>query len=134
MFSQSKFLEIELATNSLKFDHFTLLDNALYYKNLLWVPTTLLKKEVIVTCHDHVLSGHLGIFGTMLLIKQDYVWFGIEFLVVLYIKYCNLYNRNKLLIIKPTGLLMPLQILDTPWSSISIDLITNFLSQMGLQP
>ena len=69
--------------------------------------------------------GHPGIAGTMLLIKQDYVWFGMKAQVATYVKACTSCNRNKPLNCKPSGLLMPLQIPDAPWSSISVDFITN---------
>ena len=45
--------------------------------------------------------------------------------VATYIKACTSYNRNKTLNRIPSGLLMPLQIPDAPWSSISVDFITN---------
>ena len=125
MFSQQKLLEIEQVTSTSKAGCFTANANSLYFKNLLWVPTKALRKEVLASCHDHVLSGHPGIAGTMLLIKQDYVWFGMKAQVATFVKACNSCNRNKPSNCKPTGLLMPLQIPDAPWSSISVDFITN---------
>ena len=55
LFSQQKLLEIEQATSSSKAGCFTANTNSLYFKNLLWVPTEALRKEVLVSCHDHVL-------------------------------------------------------------------------------
>ena len=124
MFSQRKLLDIEKATSSLKTVHFTSNENSLYISDLLWVPTKLLRKEVLASCYNHVLLGHLGFVGTMLLIKQDYVWFKIKAQVATYVKACTSCNRNKPSNCKPSGLLMPLQIPDAPWSSISVDFIT----------
>ena len=45
--------------------------------------------------------------------------------VATYVKTCSSCNRNKPLNCKPSGLLMPLQIPDAPWSSISVNFITN---------
>ena len=39
LFSQEKFLEIEIKSTSFKSGHFMSIDNVFYYKNLLWVPT-----------------------------------------------------------------------------------------------
>ena len=61
----------------------------------------------------------------MLLIKQDYMWFGMKAQVATFVKACTSCNRNKPLNCKPTSLLMPLQIPDAPWSSISVNFITN---------
>ena len=78
LFSQQKLLEIEQATSSSKVGHFTANTNSLYFKDLLWVSNELLRKKVLASCHNHFFLGHPGIAGTMLLIKKDYVWFGIK--------------------------------------------------------
>ena len=66
LFSQCELLEIKQATSSFKNGCFTANKNSLYFRNLLWVPTKLLRKEVLASCHDHVLLGHPGTAGTML--------------------------------------------------------------------
>ena len=70
LFSQRKLLEIEQASSSLKTGHFTSVEDSIYFRNLLRVPTESLRKELLASCHNHVLSGHPGIAVTMLLIRQ----------------------------------------------------------------
>lgn len=50
-------------------------DNSLLYRLLLRVLTKLLRKEVLASCHNHVILSRPGIAGTMLKIKIYYVWF-----------------------------------------------------------
>ena len=124
-FSLAKIAEVESATSSKKVGDFTVINQALHYKGLLWVPTKELRTKVLLHCHDHILAGHPGIAGTTALIRQEYTWIGMRKSVKEHLKHCLSCSRNKPSTTKPTGLLFPLKVPDAPWSSISVDFITD---------
>ena len=77
-FSLGKLAEIKSASSANKVGDFTATEKTLFYKGLLWVPEGTLRTKVIEQCHDHILAGHPGISGTILLIKHNFIWMGLR--------------------------------------------------------
>ena len=67
-FSLGKILEVAAASSANKVGDFTVTNQTLYYKGLLWVPESMLRTKVMEQCNDHILAGHPVISGTILLI------------------------------------------------------------------
>lgn len=90
-----------------------------------------LKKEILQENHDSVLSGHPGSKKTLESVKRGYYWFRMQKEIAQYTSTCEVCNRSKPSRSKPKGLLKPLPVPARPWSSISMDFITNLPSSQG---
>ena len=80
-----------------------------------------LKPKVMSLVHDSPLGGHSGYLKTFHRAKREWFWKGMKKDLKGYIKGCELCQRIKHETSKPAGLLQPLEIPHTPWSSISMD-------------
>jgi hypothetical protein len=76
-------------------------------------------------CHDAPWAAHLGRDKTTSLISNMYYWPNISQHVADHIRSCLQCQRNKPSNRKPAGLMVPTQIPERRWSSISVDLITH---------
>ena len=54
-----------------------------------------LKQKIMSLCHDLPLTGHMGIAKTLLRIRMNYIWYRMAKDVELFVKSCNVCNRNK---------------------------------------
>jgi hypothetical protein len=101
------------------------LDNGLiFYHGLIFVPDDDdIKRDILVHCHDDPMAGHFGVHKTFELVNRSYHWPGLRQYVRRFVTTCDTCQRNKTSQHKPYGLLQPLPIPETPWSSISMDLI-----------
>ena len=90
------------------------------------IPTTdnSLKADILHECHDIPTSGHLGSAKTLELVKRQFYWNGMDREVKEYVTTCLQCQRDKPSNQAPIGLLQPLPIPERPWSSVSMDLIT----------
>ena len=75
--------------------------------------------------HDSPLAGHYGVTRTQALVGQYFEWRGMATAVEAYVRSCDACQRNKVVRHAPFGLLNPLPIPSQPWSSISLDWITD---------
>lgn len=82
-----------------------------------------LKVRLLETYHDNPIAGHQGQTRTLDLLSRKYYWPGMRDFCKRYVSQCEDCNRNKAPRHKPLGLLQPLPIPDTPWTSISMDYI-----------
>ena len=99
-----------------------------YYKedHILVIPNyTTLRKTIMEEHHDSKYSGHLGIHKTVQLIKRSYWWPQMREHIKKFVRSCHSCQRNKTDTQGVAGLLKPLQIPYSPWTSISMDLITD---------
>ena len=62
---------------------------------------------------------------TQALVSQHYKWSGLATAVESYVRSCDTCGRNKVVRHAPFGLLSPLPIPSRPWSSVSLDWITD---------
>ncbi|KAE8260696.1 hypothetical protein A4X09_0g7746 [Tilletia walkeri] len=90
----------------------------------LFVPSELLRLQVLREHHDAPLGGHLGTDKTLAIISRYYYWPGMGDMVRNYIKTCDFCQRIKPPTHKPYGPLDPLLPPSGPWSSVAMDFIT----------
>ena len=105
--------------------HFTTQDGLLYHNHLLYVPAGTCRTRVLQTCHDDPLVGHFWVAKTLALLSQGFWWPQPCKLVKSFIKTCDIFARSKATHHHPHNLLHPLPILNRPWSSLSMDFITD---------
>jgi hypothetical protein len=100
------------------------IDGLLYWKHRLVIPKEL-RKMVLENDHDSKIAGHFGRDKTLELLSRNFFWPGIDKEVRDYVKSCNSCQRNKASRHKRYGLLHPLEMPSSAWSSISMDFITD---------
>jgi transposase InsO family protein len=89
------------------------------------------KLSILKTRHDSVSAGHPGQHKTFELVSRDFYWPGMRKYIKNYVQSCTTCQRNKASRHKPYGLLEPLPIADSPWSSISMDFIVKLPPTQG---
>lgn len=103
---------------------FNLQNGLLLYKGQIFLgPTCSMKSKVMSLVHNSPLGRHLGYLKTFHRAKRDWFWRGMKKDLKEYFKGCELCQRNKHETSKPVGLLQPLDIPHTPWTSISMDFV-----------
>jgi len=95
----------------------------LLYKGLIYVPKKM-RTKIISMYHDDAISGHFGIIKTKELVTRNFIWRKMTDDITNYIKSCEICCRAKDDRHQPYGLLVPLPTPKRPWSSISMDFIT----------
>ena len=90
----------------------------------LYVPESL-RDKVLRECHSTPFAGHLGINKMHELVCRDFWWPRVSSSVRDFCKSCDACQRNKGPAAVPYGLLQPLPIPDSPWQSVSLDLVTD---------
>jgi len=100
-------------------------DGLLYYQGLLYVPEGPCRLRVLQSRHDFPSAGHFGYNKTMELISRDFWWPQMWKTVKDYVTTCDICSRSKIPRHRPYGLLQPLPIPETPWTSISMDFIVD---------
>jgi hypothetical protein len=100
-------------------------DDLLLHNGLVCVPDDPgLKKMILEECHDSPSAGHFGITKTFDLVSRTFFWPNMRQYIKKYVGGCDTCQRSKSSNHKPYGLLQPLPVPDRPWSSISVDFIT----------
>ena len=110
---------------------FSFQDGILLRNDLVYVPDGPCRVRVITECHDRPLAGHFGVAKTLELISRTYWWPQQWKLVKDFVKTCDTCSRSKTARHRPYGLLRPLPIPARPWSSISMDFITDLPPSQG---
>jgi hypothetical protein len=82
-----------------------------------------IKMSILHEMHDSVSAGHPGAARMLELVTRKFWWPAIALDVVDYVRTCPSCQRNKSTNQKPGGKLMPLDIPDRRWGSVSTDLI-----------
>ncbi|MBW0566213.1 hypothetical protein O181_105928 [Austropuccinia psidii MF-1] len=97
----------------------------LLFKDRVVIPSNHeLQLDILQKHHDSPLAGHPGQEKTLKLIKRDFYWSGMNQIIKDYVSSCQKCLRNKSINHKKFGLLKPPQIPSGPWSSLSMDFIT----------
>ena len=103
----------------------TLKDGLWFAGQTLVVPRVAnLRRECIKELHDTPYSGHMGVTKTEKAVTRLFWWPAVRQDVKQYVLSCTSCQRNKPSNQKRSGFLVPQQIPDRRWSSISVDLIT----------
>lgn len=99
----------------LNWSNITRLNGVLYQKliigpedkhKLLLIVPSVLRKEVLICCHDAIYSGHLGMSKTIEKLRQQFIWYKMDADAKLHVKMCNVCNKRKEPNRKPTAPLM----------------------------
>ena len=103
---------------------YTLRDGLLWYEgNRLVVPKPL-RLGLLREHHDTPYSGHPSWNVMYASLSHSYFWPHMSKDTRKYVQSCDACQRNKDSHLHPTGLLQPLQVPERPWSSISMDFIS----------
>ena len=78
--------------------------------------------------HDFLVVGHFGYNKTLELISRDFWWPQMWKSVKDFVQSCDICSRSKIPRHRPYRLLQPLHIPEQPWSSVSMDFITDLPS------
>ena len=81
------------------------------------------RRHCMRLCHDAPWAGHFGRDRTQQLVRQVYWWPKMDTEIEAYVKTCPSCQRNKGSLAKGYGLMVPTQIPERRWSSISTDFI-----------
>jgi len=110
--------------------HFSISNSFLLFNNKIYVPPKC-RPTILSICHDSPSAGHFGIRKTSSLIFRDFWWPSLYSDVKDYIRSCDTCSRSKDFKHKPYGFLQSLEIPSKPWSSLSMDFITDLPSSDG---
>ena len=107
-------------------------DNLLWYDGRLFIPEdTKLRLELLENDHDSRIAGHWGQDKTLELMTRNWYWPKMDETVNDYVRSCDACQRNKSRRHKRFGLLQPLELAYSPWTSISMDFITELPTSAG---
>ena len=107
-------------------------DGLLYYKGRLWIPNDQsLRQEIVNSEHDSKVAGHFGQDKTLELMTRHFFWPAMAEWVTDYVRSCDACQRNKSPRHAKYGLLQPLKLAYSPWTSISMDFITELPESEG---
>ena len=107
-----------------KIKEFSISNSYLLFQNKLYVPPNC-RSLALKICHDSPSAGHFGFKKTINLLNRDFWWPSLNSDAQDYIRSCETCCRSKVLRHKPYGFLQPLEIPFRPWSSVSMDFITD---------
>jgi len=96
-----------------------------YYQRHIAVPAGNLRKQIIVSHHCDISSGHFGVNKTLDLISRQFWWPNMIDDVKAFVSTCVSCQKDKAPNHLPYGLLNPLELPDTRWSTVTMDFITD---------
>ena len=99
--------------------------DVLYFEGQLYIPKGPARLRVLQSRHNFPAARHFGYNKTLELISRDFWWPQMWKDVKEFILSCDVCLRSKIPRHRPYGLLQPLPIPHRPWSSISMDFITD---------
>ena len=98
----------------------------LWYEGKIWIPEEeSLWTSLISQCHDNALAGHRGTAKTKELVSRQYYWPKMRETIKQYVKNCDTCQCSKAVQHAPYRLLLPNEVPEQPWRSITMDLITD---------
>ena len=101
-------------------------DHGLYYKDdkivIPNVPEVI--AHILRECHDSTFAGHMGRDKTLDAVKRLFFWKGMGTAVTDYVAKCHVCQTIKPSKTSSQGLMHPIEVIQKPWHSISLDLIT----------
>jgi hypothetical protein len=109
---------------------YTIEDGVLYYKHCLVVPQSM-RETVLKAEHDSKVAGHWGAGKTVEIVLRNFFWPGMEAQIRQYVHERDSCQQNKPAGHRQNALLHPLELPSSPWSSISMDFITDLPKSEG---
>ena len=111
---------------------FSIDNSLLLYKQRLYIPDDdSLKLNIAQDDHDSKCAGHLGMDKTTELMSRNFYWPKMAEWVADYVRSCHQCQQNKSARHAKYGLLQPLELPSAPWTSISMDFITELPESNG---
>jgi hypothetical protein len=104
---------------------FKIQDNLLYFEDRVYIPEGPLRLRVLQSRHDFPAAGHFGFNKTLELVSRDFWWPQMWKTIKDFVLSCDTCSRSKNPRHRPYGLLQPLPVPQRPWSSVSMDFITD---------
>ena len=96
------------------------------YREKIYVPQNeQLHWDIIKINHDNPAAGHPGQRGTLAVVGQEFTWPGISNTVHQYVEECTICQSTKNDIYPAMVLLQPMEILNRPFGTITMDFITD---------
>lgn len=92
-----------------------------------------LREKVFSECHDHPLSGHMGVMKTFNRIRQLYYWPKLHLDVKRYVGKCHTCLQSKIPPFKPAGKMGSPKIISAPLQVVSSDLMGPLPSSGGFE-
>ena len=83
-----------------------------------------IRTDIISMNHDELSATHRGAVKTIELVTRYFYWKGMREMIHKYISECQQCQQNKFSTQSKLGLLHPIKSPDTPWHTITMDLIT----------
>ena len=111
-----------------KDDKFKVEGDLLYFEERLFIPEGPTRLQVLQSRHDFPTASHFGYKKTLELLSRDFWWPKIWKDVKNFVTSFDICSRSKSPRHRPYGFLQPLPIPRRPWSSVSIDFITDLPS------
>ena len=99
-------------------------DGLLYHGDQIAIPGPV-RQEIIKQYYDSPWSGHFGQHKTLHLVSRHFWWPGMSQDVKSYVQSCDACQRNKHRQVKPSGLLVPLEVATEPWATVTVDFVTD---------
>ena len=96
-----------------------------------YVPEGASRVMVLQRAHDSRIGGHFGVTRTLHQLQRRYWWPGMRNTIADYTRTCMVCARIKVPRQRPHGRLQPLDTPKVPWSSISLDFITDLPPSNG---
>jgi hypothetical protein len=107
-------------------------DGIVTYEGKVYVPRDMqLRHDIVQQCHDTPSAGHPGRWKTVELVQRHFWWPGITRYIAQYVKGCDACNRSKTYPTKASGRLMPNEVPNDPFDTVSVDLITSLPESQG---
>src|ERR1700677_5095486 len=120
------------STKRLRSDEWQLEQDLILFRGKVYVPKNdNLRQKVVKLHHNSFSAGHPRQWKTIELITRNYWWPGLSRFTIEYVKECDTCNRTKTFPEKPVRKLLPLPIPNTPWKSISSDMIVSLPESQG---
>jgi len=99
-------------------------DRLLRFRGKIYVPWNLdLQRQIVLLCYNTKVAGHPGCWKTLELVSKNYWWPQMSRCIGQYISTCDLCLRTKPMRQALVGKLHPLQIPDSQWDTLSVDLV-----------
>ena len=89
------------------------------------------REAAVSACHDTVYSGHFGVVKTQRLVARQFWWPGMGKDMQEFCASCPTCQMSKSRRKKPAGLLVPLPVATGPWTTVTMDFVTDLPRTQG---
>jgi len=113
---------------------FSIQKDVLLYKNRWYILKDQgLRRTIMEAEHDSRIAGHFGTYQTIGRVRANFYWPKMDENITVYVRSCDVYQRNKVIRHMKFGLFLPFEVPMRPSTAISMDFIVGLPSPMGIQ-